>query len=123
MLALLYLVAADAAATADIKRDLATVFVASKDWTRAFATLAEALQIEVERDNQPGIALTHESMGGAKAARTWWQQSEESCDASLKIFRTLGDQESIARVSAALAQMQERRRGRTGNGSQTLSLH
>jgi tetratricopeptide (TPR) repeat protein len=120
----LYCVQGDAAAVADTKRELALVHVARKRYADAFAALDEALKIEVERGSQRGTALTHESIGGAKAARGWRQQAEEAYTLALKIFRDLGDNEGVERVAKLLGQLKEareeearrRREGRATDG-------
>jgi tetratricopeptide (TPR) repeat protein len=115
---LLFFYANDRAATADVKRDMATVHLGRRNYTEAFKALDEAMEIEVQRDDQRGIALTHESIGSAKAVRTWWQQSEDAYMLSLGIFRNLHDAESAQRVTLALQGMQERRK-RNGRDAAT----
>lgn len=103
---LLYQVAADPAATADIKRELAITHAAGSAWQPAFECLDEALKIETLRDSQRGIALTHEVLGGVQCARTWWKLSKGSYDLCRKIFVALGDREGTARIDEALRQLQ-----------------
>jgi tetratricopeptide (TPR) repeat protein len=118
-----FYVQSDPAATADIKRELASVQLGRKRFTDAFTLLDEAIDIETQRGSQAGIAVTHECIGAAKAARGWWQQSEAAYKLSLGIFRALRDDDGVRRIRAAMARMQERRRNRNGVEGNEATLH
>jgi tetratricopeptide (TPR) repeat protein len=105
----LYYVQGDRGAVADTKREMALVHLARKRYTDAFTALDEAMQIEIERGSEPGTALTHESIGGAKAARGYWQQAEDAYNRALKIFRDERDSEGVDRVTILMSQLKEAR--------------
>jgi tetratricopeptide (TPR) repeat protein len=106
---LLFYVQSDPATAADIKRELAAVFVGSKEYQRAETTLDEAMKIETNRSNQRGIALTHESIGTVQTARSRWKQARRSYDDSKTIFHALSDTESVARVQVLTDRMEAAR--------------
>jgi hypothetical protein len=120
---LAFYVQSDPAATADIKRELASVQLGRKKFTDVFTLLDEAMAIETQRGSQSGIAITHECIGAAKATRGWTKQSEDAYKLSLGIFRALRDDDGVRRVRTALTQMQERRRSRSGVEGDGSTLH
>jgi tetratricopeptide (TPR) repeat protein len=107
--AVLYYVQGDRGAVADTKREMALVHLGRKRYTDAFTALDEAMQIEIERGSEVGTALTHESIGGAKAARGFWQQAEDAYNRALKIFRDEGESQGVERVTTLKGQLKEAR--------------
>ena len=93
---------------ADIKRELALVFVAAND-SRAEGVLQEALAIETNERNQHGEALTHELIGLARS-RYRWGQARRAYRMSKAIFETLRDTESVKRVQRRIDAMEAHRR-------------
>ena len=113
----LHYVQGDVSAVADTKRELALVHLGRKRYNDAIAVLDQAMQIEVERGSERGTALTHESIGGVKAARGWWQQAEDAYNRAMKIFRDVGDSESVERITKLMSQLKEARRRRQGRST------
>jgi len=117
-----YYVQQDEAATADIKRELASVQLARR-FTDAFALLDEALASETQRGSQGGIAVTQECIGAAKTVRGWTKQAEDAYKLSLGIFSAIADLDGARRVRVALTQLQARRGLRDGDFSENAMVH
>ena len=107
---LLYLVEKDPAAAADVKREIGLVFFRKPDYPRAEQILTEALETERSCSNQRGEALTHELIGLVHTGRKGWPRARRAYQASIEMFRTIGDKESVARVEVRSKSMEAERR-------------
>jgi tetratricopeptide (TPR) repeat protein len=106
---LLHYVASDAAAAADVKRELGLVFLSSRDYSRAEEILEQALEMERGWSNQQGEALTHELIGTVRTERKRWSLARRAFGSGKSIFESLGDTESIKRVETRLMAMEAMR--------------
>jgi tetratricopeptide (TPR) repeat protein len=106
---LLHYVENDAAAAADVKRELGLVFLSSGDYPRAEEIVEEALEIERARSSQRGEALSHELIGTVRTARKRWKQARRAFASSKSTFEGLDDKDSIKRVETRVKAMEAAR--------------
>jgi hypothetical protein len=102
---LLFQVSSNAVLAADIKRELALVFLANEEYPRAEASLEEALTIEKQQRNQHGEALSHELIGLVRS-RYRWTQARRAFNLSKSIFETINNEEGVRRVQGRIDLME-----------------
>ena len=101
-IALEQLLGGDRAAVAEVKRELAAVFLGSRDLARAEGVLNQAMVLEIELSSEGGKALTHERIGTVRTARKRWKLARKAYEEARTIFGQLRDGPAVIRLDEQL---------------------